>query len=515
MRKLALCVLGAAVLFGSATGVDARERLLGGVVNGPLGKQIDEMIQRETKGGFWGAVLVAKDGKVLIAKGYGFADYGQQRNETDTFFEIASLSKQVTATAILKLEQQGKLKTSDTLAKFFADLPEDKQDMEVYHLLTHTSGLSRELGVPYSSPLDRKAYVKHILTKPRTHAPGTHFSYSNVGYALLACIVEEVTGGTFEDYCRKHLFEPAGLEDTGFVGDKRIIDSGRVASRLGNGPKAWSAANWHWGWGYRGMGGVVTTINDLLKWDLALRGDKVLGDEAKKKLYEPFERGYACGWNIEKTARGTTSVNHGGGVMGFRCIMDRDLDDDVVIIALTNGGGNPHQVRKIAQEVLHPSPKLEAIIDVGPHTLSKSRAVELETGAKWEVEKTTSSTALMLKDEKGHALATIRMPSSYVGKVLSQLERAIAVRKRGEDDAKSPIEGGIYFAAYPKGKTRLELDQKLEIQVMPEYRGMGQDGKVIVDRRVLFILTDAQYRMWPMMVKMNVEAAEALRNALK
>src|SRR5262245_10023396 len=221
-----------------------------------LGKQIDEAVAAATDGDFWGTLLVVRGGQIELAKGYGFRDYESKPNTPDTLFEIASTSKQVTATAILRLEQQKRLKTSDSIAKYFKDTPADKTAITIDQLLHHTAGLDPDIGVAYSWVGSRDEYLAVILKKPLIGTPGAKFFYSNVGYALLAAIVEVVTGRPFEDYVRKELFAPAGLVDTGFVQDEALVKSDRVTKRHSDvGDPDWTAAKWFYGWGYRGMGG--------------------------------------------------------------------------------------------------------------------------------------------------------------------------------------------------------------------------------------------------------------------
>jgi CubicO group peptidase (beta-lactamase class C family) len=309
---------------------------------------VEAAVRTAGKGEFWGTVLVAKEGKVLLAKGYGFADYEKEKrpNAPDTLFEIASASKQVTATAILRLEQKKKLKTSDHLGTFFPKAPKDKRAVTLDHLLHHTAGLDPTLGVPYSWAGSRDQYVEQMLDRPLVEKPGKKFAYSNVGYALLAAVVEEVSGQEFEDYVRKELFAPAGLEDTGFVGDAKLKESDRITVRKADDMQPhWTAADWWYGWGYRGMGGVITTALDLVKWDRALRGDKILKPAQREKLYTPALDKYACGWIVDRGERGGTKVSHSGGVRGYACQIARWLEDDLLIVVLSNGiKSNPHEV---------------------------------------------------------------------------------------------------------------------------------------------------------------------------
>jgi CubicO group peptidase (beta-lactamase class C family) len=308
---------------------------------------VDGAVGRAGGDDFWGTVLVASGGKVVYAKAFGFADYEKKPMAVDSLFEIASASKQFTATAILKLEQQKKLKTSDTIDRFFPKVGKDKKKVTVDHLIHHTSGMSNQIGMAYGWPGSRDEYVDVMLSHALLSEPGEKFLYCNAAYAILAAIVEVASKQTFEEYCRKELFAPAGMKDTGFINDRELVKTGRATTRrMKDGQPNWTAANWMYGWGYRGMGGVVSTAHDLLAWDRALRGTKVLGDAAKKKLYAPELERYACGWTVEPGDRGGTKVSHGGSVGGYHTMIARWLDDDLVVVVLTNDAENERAIEK-------------------------------------------------------------------------------------------------------------------------------------------------------------------------
>ena len=310
----------------------------GTLVAGELGEELDAAVSIAAQGEAWGAVLVAKDGEVLLAKGYGKADYADVDCTPNTLFELASASKQFAAAAILVLEQKRKLKIDDPLTEFFKDVPDDKAEITLRQLMTHTSGISRELGVPYASPLARGEYVRKMLDAPLEAAPGEKHLYANVNYALLAAVIEEVTGDSFEEVLEELLFEPADMDDTGFIGDRDLIKSGRAANRLSKSgePSDKTAADWFWGWGYRGMGGVVTTVWDVHKWDRALRGKKPLKKSSLEQMFEPALDGYACGWRVGANKRGTKTAQHAGSVAGFGANILRGLQDDYLIVVLSN-----------------------------------------------------------------------------------------------------------------------------------------------------------------------------------
>ena len=486
---------------------EAKEASDGRVVQSPLGEALDHAVQTSTGGGFWGAILVARKDQVLLAKAYGNADYRNRPNTTATLFEIASASKPFTSAAILKLQEQGKVNVGDPLSKFFPDIPEDKRDIRLLQLMTHTSGIWRKAGVPYHSTIAREQYVPKVLDVPRKHKPGQRFEYNNAGYALLAAIVEVASGASFEDYCHEHLFTPAGMAHTGFIQDKRLADK-PVAHRLGVPGK--SAHDWHWGWGYRGMGGIVTNVHDLYRWHVALRDGKVLNKQSLAAYYRPLLNNYALGWQVEQTGRDGIRVSHGGGVQGFRCMYERDLGEDSVIVVLSNSEQDPTAVAKTIRNTLHPPPRVTASIDTSGYELTSSRAAEVGSGAKWDVGRDGKSTTLTLQDGDKR-VATIRVPPSLVARMLKQLDTAIRVRSRDDEGKPAAVEGGVYLAAYPKTWRTFDLDEELRIRVLPEYVGVGPDDKRVVDKRVVFVLSDAKHRMWPVMLKMNVAAAKQLR----
>jgi CubicO group peptidase (beta-lactamase class C family) len=304
------------------------------IVKGESGKRIDDLLERFTTFGFSGAALVARGGEILLAKGYGLADRSREiPNRPDTLFEIASTSKQFTAAAILQLESGGKLKTSDSISRHLPAVPEADRKVTIFHLLTHTSGFPRN-GPTGGGPDLEKATSDYLRSK-RAAEPGKHFEYFNGGYALLAAIVERTSGMPFPDYCRKNLFEPAGMTATSFCQDP-IPDGIPMAHGYDDDHDAGLANAHSFGWEYRGMGGVVTSVMDLYRWDRALRAGKILDKAALEKQVTPFLESYACGWYVTCTSRGTRRAEHGGNVKGFESEFIRFLDEDATVIVLAN-----------------------------------------------------------------------------------------------------------------------------------------------------------------------------------
>ena len=312
-----------------------------GTIKGELGKKYDELLRRYTQYGFSGAVLVARDGKIVLNRGYGMANKELVLpNTSETVFAIGSLTKQFTAAAILQLEEKGRLKTGDLISKHLGNVPADKADITIHHLLTHTSGLVGD-SANAQFPMDnRDAYIEAVKgMKPRSK-PGEKYSYSNVGYNLLAAIVEKASGLSFEDYLQKNLFKPAGMKNSGFAGKEfwkeNVKSVGYEPAAIGSGNVSRAEKPRVSNWSDYGAGGGLTTTGDLYKWHLALKKDKILSAASRKKLYTPFLNDYAYGWEIKKSKQEKPFIQHGGDVPGFQSWFAQFPEDDLLIITLIN-----------------------------------------------------------------------------------------------------------------------------------------------------------------------------------
>lgn len=310
------------------------------IIKGERGAKLDQVLARYTMYGFSGTVLVARDGEIILNRGYGLANRkASLPNTRDTVFAIGSLTKQFTAAAILRLEEQGKLSTQDLLSKYLGDFPADKAGITLHHLLTHTSGLISD-GANARLPLeDREQYIEAVKKTKLRSRPGEKFNYSNVGYNLLAAIIEKVATLSFEDYLQQRLFKPAGMKNTGFISRGRwnqdILGTGYEPAAIGSG--SFSPAEIRPSkWDDRGAGGVLSTTTDLYKWYLALQSERILSAASKKKLYTPFLSDYAYGWEIKRSKQGALVVQHGGDVPGFQSWFARYPEEKLVIIMLIN-----------------------------------------------------------------------------------------------------------------------------------------------------------------------------------
>src|SRR5205085_8611691 len=204
INKMARAILSLCISFCALVSCAALDHnRLSGVSSTPtqrdLGSRLDEFLRGEEARGFSGAVLVDKEGRVILSKGYGLADRARGTRITeDTIFNVGSLAKQFTAAAILKLEMSGKLKTQDLISKYFDGVPEDKRAITIHQLLTHTSGLPREHSANSYDPANRDEMVRRVLALKLKSAPGAKYEYSNTEYMLLAAIIEKVSGQAYE-----------------------------------------------------------------------------------------------------------------------------------------------------------------------------------------------------------------------------------------------------------------------------------------------------------------------------
>ena len=310
-------------------------------VRGDLGRDLDEILARLARLGFCGVALVAKGGEVLLAKGYGASDREKGTPVTlDTVFCLGSVTKQFTGAAILKLEVEGKLAVSDPISKHLPGVPPDKAGITLHHLLTHSSGLRSDFAGDYD-PVGREEYVRRALASNLLFAPGTRYAYSNAGYSLLGAIVELRSGKSYERYVHDALFEPAGMNRTGYKipayrpGEIAIGYQGGV--RWGPVLERSMAEDGPW-WALRATGGAHTTVGDFWRWHRALQGNSILPEAARARLFTPHvaedpegSSHYGYGWVVVRTSAGKKVVTHSGGNGIFSADFRHFVDDDVAI----------------------------------------------------------------------------------------------------------------------------------------------------------------------------------------
>ena len=328
---------------------------------------------------FMGSVLVAQDGKVVLNKGYGFANLEWDVPNTPTSkYRLGSLTKQFTAACILLLEERGKLKIDDPVKKYMPGAPAAWDKVTIFHLLTHTSGIPSFTGFPdYAAsepfPSTPEKLVARFRDKPLEFQPGEKWNYSNSGYVLLGYLIEKISGQTYSQFVQENIFTPLGMKDSGYDSNSAIIPHRAAGyTPIPNGIK---------NAGYIDMtiplsaGGLYSTTEDLLRWEQGLMGGKLLSPASLQKMTTPFKQDYAFGIGVH-TEKGHKIIDHNGGIEGFNTILQYYPESKLTIIVLANLNGQAPEAiaAKLAdlehgQSVVLPSEKKE--ISVAPAVLSK------------------------------------------------------------------------------------------------------------------------------------------------
>ncbi len=259
-----------------------------------LTSKLDSAMRVAERNGFSGVVLVERDGAIVLHKGYGLADRAKRIPFTPaTVVQIGSNTKDFTAVAILQLQQAGRLAMSDTIGKYFPIVPADKRGITIRHLMNHRAGFPLGVGGDFE-PIGRTALVERAMRTPLLFAPGARESYTNTGFSLLAAIIEQVTGATYDAYVRDAILSPIGLTRTGFLlpGFKPAdLAHGYQAGGSDQGTmlsKAHAPDGPHWN--LRGNGGMLSTAADMHAFYKALfQGETLLAPATRALRFNPDE----------------------------------------------------------------------------------------------------------------------------------------------------------------------------------------------------------------------------------
>ena len=285
---------------------------------------------------FSGTVLVTKNGSVLLKKAYGLADYEWNiKNTVDTKFQLASVTKQFTATAILQLVEKGELSLNDKLSKFFPDYPK-ADSVTIHMLLSHSSGLALGFKELALSTISSDSAYSEIKKMPYEFSPGTNSAYSNIGYYLLAKIIEKVSGEQYAVFLRKNIFEKVGMNNTGVSNNDSIISKkAKVYCQSENGLIHNPYINWEVNIGHDG---VYSTVEDLALWDKALYGTTILSTEMKKLMFTSHnDQNWGYGFIINPFYNhGHQLIAHDGGFFGTMTSFNRFTDDNIFVTVLSN-----------------------------------------------------------------------------------------------------------------------------------------------------------------------------------
>ncbi|MCL1674701.1 serine hydrolase domain-containing protein [Elizabethkingia meningoseptica] len=309
-------------------------------------RKADSIIQKvfNDPNGPGGTFLVSKKGKPVYNKAFGKANIELNVNMTpDNVFQLGSMTKQFTAVAILMLEEQGKLKVTDPVSKYVPDYPSGDK-ITIHQLLNHTSGIKdftrmKALSEISQKEMKPKMMVDFFKNEPTDFAPGEKFEYNNSGYVLLGYIIELVSGQTYEDFIKKNIFEKAGMNNSFYASDRKIIknraygyhqkETGYVNKTIISFSVPFSS------------GSLMSTTHDMLKWQDALNRNILLKAENLQKAFSTYklnngtEFTYGYGWHI-RDINGAPTREHGGSVFGFKTMGIYFPKQDIYVIGLSN-----------------------------------------------------------------------------------------------------------------------------------------------------------------------------------
>ena len=322
-----------------------------GLNSDPIGQYVQSEMQRQQIPGL--ALLVARDGKIVKAQGYGLANVELQVPvKPETVFQSGSVGKQFTATAVMMLVEEGKIKLDDPISHYMKDAPKSWNQVTVRELLSHTAGFT-----DYPDNFNfRKDYTEDELFKviagiPLAFPPGTKWHYSNLGYATLGILIHRVTGKFYGDFLQERIFQPLGMTTTRVMTEADIVPNRAAGYRLVKGEvknQEWVAPTVN----TTADGSLYFSILDLAKWDAALYTETLLKRSSLEQMWTPANLSngqpnsghYGFGWVIENR-RGHRVLDHGGAWQGFRTHISRYVDDKLTVVILTNlGDADPGRI---------------------------------------------------------------------------------------------------------------------------------------------------------------------------
>jgi CubicO group peptidase (beta-lactamase class C family) len=348
-----MCVVGmliAGAMPEQSTTVSTQSEAIAAVTPNILRMEqvIQSFVERKQ---FMGAVLVARGDEVLLNKGFGFANLELNVPASPkTKFRLGSVTKQFTAASILLLQERGKLNVNDLVRKYMPDAPATWNEITIFNLLTHTSGIPNFTSFPdYPSlepfPTKPEQLVAWFRAKPLDFRPGEQSSYSNSGYILLGYLIEKISGESYSQFVHENIFKPLEMTNSGYDSNSAIIQNrasgytpspnGLVNARYINMTIPFAA------------GGLFSTTEDLLRWEQSLFGGKLLSAGSLKEMVAPFKDDYALGLQI-RNVDGHEVFEHDGAIEGFNTSVAYYPEDKITVIVLGNVSGSaPQQIASL------------------------------------------------------------------------------------------------------------------------------------------------------------------------
>ncbi|WP_288378300.1 serine hydrolase [uncultured Massilia sp.] len=338
----------------------ARDAATATLAEQDLASRIDASIAPYFKPDAPGAtVIVVKDGKTVLRKAYGMADTAKGVNMApEMALRLGSITKQFTAVAILMLAEEGKLSVDDDITRHLPDYPTRGKKITIEHLLTHTSGIASYTGKPdYVTRMAQDLTVAQMIDSfkndPLDFEPGSQYRYNNSGYFLLGAIIEKVSGQTYAAFLEQRLFAPLGMRDTYYEGtgsSRAPVAAGHSRTATGFGAAAPLSMSQPYA-----AGSLVSTVDDLARWDAAISAGKLLKPASWQRAFTSYRLAdgkatdYGYGWDVA-TIQGQAAMGHGGGINGFSTHALRFPDQKVFVAVLTNSDSGPANPGVVARK---------------------------------------------------------------------------------------------------------------------------------------------------------------------
>ena len=339
-------------------------------------------------------ILVAKDGKPIYRKAIGKSNLEHNIDMIpENVFMLASITKQFTAVSILMLEEQGKLKMDDPITKFIPDYPTNGKTITVHQLLNHTSGIKSYTGIGNLVEVARNdmtldELIDYFKNEPMDFNPGDDYSYNNSGYVLLGKIIEILSGETYEDYIEKNIFERLGMTNSRYGSNRELIKN--RAMPYEQGPDGYVNASYLSMTLPHAAGALVSTVDDMLIWQNALRNNTLISAETFSKAIkgsklnngEYIDYGYGLG---ELNLRGAKGYTHSGGIFGTSTNGIYLIEEDVYVIGLSNCSCN--DIGALTQSLAaaaigKPYPSMKDVVKLSENQMKQwVGAYEFEDGA--------------------------------------------------------------------------------------------------------------------------------------
>jgi len=300
-----------------------------------LSKKIDGLVTPLAKNGFSGCVLVDLDGAVIHRKGYGITDLKSKTKLPPTArFDIGSITKPMVALAVLELARQGTLPLDSKLSALLNGVPDDKKDITVEQLLSHTGGIAKSYDFT-ADTTKRDAVVADLLKIGLEAPPGTKHIYSNANYFLMAAIIDVVDKRGYEETVRQLVFKPLNMTTATFSSDPPLKGE-KVPSRFESRATIGPMVPWPHGWAHRGATGVVCSVDDLLAFRKALDAGSPIGPNEQQEWIRVRKEDSALGWSVLSNPGRPKLIVHGGSSPGSKGLLAYYPEKKLTVVVLSN-----------------------------------------------------------------------------------------------------------------------------------------------------------------------------------